>query len=169
MRCRKVKRKLAALLDSEPTVKLPRRIEKHLESCSGCRDFPLRLSNLASLLSQAVDPPVPRHLPAGIIASAKSRATGKQQRAKRGLHPFPAWGTASVPVRLAAAASLLFGMLLGALMAMDILQSLSTDEAAPEIRTASDPGVVYKLDALKDAPEGSLTKAYLNLTATREQ
>jgi len=64
-------------------------------------------------------------------------------------------------MRLAAAAMLMLGLGLGALMGIDLTRGAKT---RPSLASA-DPDVVYGFNYFSDAPSGSLANAYVTLAS----
>jgi len=64
-------------------------------------------------------------------------------------------------MRFAAAAVLMLGLGLGAVLSLD----LNRADGVQKSQTATDPAAVYGLDVLSDAPGGSLADAYLALAS----
>lgn len=72
--------------------------------------------------------------------------------------------------KFAAAAVLVIGLVIGALMGRDTWQSLVIQSEAKSQMAQVEPTAIYNLDYLTDAPKGTLADAYLTLvSATNER
>ena len=102
--------------------------------------------------------PEPPEVPAGFAERVVNRAA--QDMGRRG-QALMFWQSVSPPMRVAAAAMVLLGVCLGALMSRDLLRGRdpAPDVAVTELDTS------YGFDYLTDAPEGSLADSYLALAA----
>ena len=152
MSCRNVVSRLNAYLDGELSGRDRERVEQHLGECGRCREALARLRAVAHALARLPEPPVPQGFAERVVARARLRAR---------LQPVVVelWRSFPLARRIAAAAALVLGIGLGALMARDVTR------ASPMTSSAADPNAVYRLDFLSDAPEGSLVDAYLTLAS----
>jgi len=156
MVCRNVRPKLNRYLDGELSAEERSRIEQHLGECKDCSEALEGLCAVAAALAKAPAPPdVPNGFAERVMAHAYRRT-----------HTRPAvvrlWHSFSPAMRYAAAAVLMLGIGLGALMA----RGISTDAPEPSGLATADPNEVYGLDYLSEAPGGSLADAYLTLAST---
>ncbi|MBT3287871.1 MAG: hypothetical protein HN380_11045 [Victivallales bacterium] len=156
MVCREVRLKLDRHLDGELSAEERSRIEQHLGECKDCREA---LEGLRAVATALAKTPAPPDVPSGFAERVMARA-------QRRTHTRPVivrlWHSFSSARRSAAAAVLMLGIGLGALMA----RSPSTDAPEPSGLAAADPNEVYGLDYLSEAPGGSLADAYLTLAST---
>lgn len=156
MDCRKAKRELNRYLDGELPVRDRDHINWHLAECSSCRESLERLRVVGDALGELPEPP---DLPAGFAERVIVRA---ERRLEERPAVVPFWKSFSPAMRIAAAAVLMLGIGLGALMA----RSLSTGASPPSSLGEADPSEVYGIDYLTEAPGGSLADAYLTLAST---
>ena len=156
MRCRNVKSRLNRYLDGELSDQERRAIERHVGTCAACHEALERLRAAEMALSQL---PASTDVPSGFAERAVARAA--RRREQRPL-VAPFWQSFTPAMRVAAAAMLMLGLGLGALMGMDLLRGSPT----PSDVAAADPAAVYGLDYLSDAPGGSLADAYITLAST---
>ena len=68
-------------------------------------------------------------------------------------------------MKLAAAAVLVMGLAIGALMGRDTWQSPGIQSGGKSQMAQVEPTAIYNLDYLTDAPKGSLADAYLTLVS----
>jgi anti-sigma factor RsiW len=145
--------RLNAYLDGELSARDRERVEQHLGECGRCREALERLRAVADALTQLPTPPA---VPVGFANRVLARVPLRAE-------PQPVvvqlWRSFPLARRIAAAAALVLGIGLGALMARDVTR------ASPMTSSAANPNAVYRLDFLSDAPEGSLVDAYLALAS----
>jgi len=155
MDCKKAKRKLNRYLDGELPVRDRDHVEQHLRGCLSCRNELERLRGVAGAMATLPEPP---EVPVGFAERVMNRAA--RDRAGKGLL-LTFWQSVSPPMRIAAAAMVVLGICLGAVMSRDVLrgQDPATDVAVTELDTS------YGFDYLTDAPDGSLADSYLALAA----
>lgn len=157
MFCRKVKNLLNRYLDGETTPEEKTGVERHLDQCRGCREALKRLRSVESLMMQLPGPP---DVPTGFTGKVLARA---EQRFKQQSEVFSAWKSFSPVMRIAAAVTLIIGLGLGGLMGLDLTGALKKQTDREE----TDPIAVYGFDYFSDAPDGSLTDAYLTLASAK--
>ncbi|MBT4818272.1 MAG: hypothetical protein HN742_08735 [Lentisphaerae bacterium] len=153
MNCKTTERKLNRYLDGELSRKDRECVKLHLDACIACREELERLQVVASAILALPPPP---GTPNGFVAHVMARAAKPPARKRRVL---VFWQSISPPMRLAAAATFICGVCLGALMGSGMP---STGDTAPNTSMAQS-GTAYGLDYLTDAPEGSLANCYLAL------
>jgi anti-sigma factor RsiW len=130
-------------------------VQRHVDACATCREALERLRTTATALLQIPEPP---KVPSGFAERVVARAS--QHRGQRpGVVSF--FKSVTPPMRVAAAATLVLGLGLGALMGLDLVGGRGTlpDSAAAE------PDAVYSFDYFSDAPGGSLADAYMTLAS----
>ena len=153
MNCRHARLQLSRYLDGEISVKERGRIESHVNACDACRKALVRLQSISETLAQLPAPPdVPRGFAERLCSLAAQRVPVQPS-----IMSFRELLTP--PMRVAAAAVLMLGLGLGAVLSRD----LNRAGAVQESQTEMDPAAVYGLDVLTDAPDGSLADAYLAL------
>lgn len=158
MCCRNVKSKLNRYLDGELAAEDRGDIERHVGACSACREALERLHAAEAALAQlATAPDVPDGFAERVVAR------GAQRREQRSV-VVPFWKSFSPAMRVAAAAMLMLGLGLGALMSLDLVSGSAT----PSDLAATDPDAVYGFDYLSDAPGGSLADAYMTLASAND-
>ena len=155
MNCRTAQSKLNRYLDGELPVRDRDHVERHLRECPSCRSELERLRVVADAMATLPEPP---EVPAGFAERVVNRAA--QDMGRRG-QALMFWQSVSPPMRIAAAAMIVLGVCLGALMSRDLLRGRdpAPDVAVTELDTS------YGFDYLTDAPEGSLADSYLALAA----
>jgi len=160
MRCEKAKLKIDAYVCGELPPELGAAIEEHLKSCDDCRQAVAALRRMVSLARVSHTPPVPEGFAERVMALARARAA-ETPGVAAGI-PFQWRRVASMPMRAAAAAILVVGLLVGSMMGWGTLPASAGRPAAKAMLT-SDLLTGYNLDTLGEAPEGSLANSYLAL------
>ena len=162
MRCQKVRRKLSVHADGELESRTAAAVERHLESCRACRESLVRLKRLTGVLEGTQAPPVPAGFAARLADEARRRAT--ESGIIREARPLPSgFGSPStIVMRVAAALVFAVGLTLGSLMGWSTWRG-QTPKSRPAAVAEADPLGVYSADCLTDAPEGSLTEAYMSV------
>ena len=160
MRCRKVQRNLNAFLDGllQPSERAA--MEVHLQGCPECQAALARLRRLSSLLEGIPSPPVPDGFSERLMARAYQRQAERRRSRILSWRPVLFWRGMPATMRVAAAATLVLAIGLGALMARDL-----SSGPKPAGITAVEMNDVYALDYLSEAPGGSLADAYLTLAS----
>lgn len=162
MRCDEVKQQLKAFSAGELPAPVHRAVQAHVARCASCRAELLRLDALAGVLAGTQTPPVPPGFASRVLASARRR---------RQAEPVPAWDLlgwwrlASAPIRAAAAAVLIIGVIIG--LAMGWAAAPSAGQTSTAAR--ADPLDAYQFDYLGEAPEGSLADSYLTLVSATDE
>ena len=154
MNCRYTQSKLSRYLDREMSVAQRQLVESHVEACGSCRNALECLQAASEALAQL---PAPPDVPRGFAERLRSLAA-QQAPVQPSIISFRDLLTR--PMRFAAAAMLMLGLGIGAVLSLDLNRASGT---AKESQTAADPTAVYGLDVLTDAPGGSLADAYLAL------
>ncbi len=133
-----------------------REVGSHLRTCPACRAVLLADDPLIGVLTAGESPETPAHLALRIQALVRS---GRIQE------PLPVWDLwgwwrqSPFPAHAAAAATLVLGLAAGFLMGVD-----SDRGPGPGmVGRPADPLAALALDALADAPAGSLTESYFSL------
>lgn len=162
MRCNGVRRKLGAYEDGELGPGARADVDRHLESCEGCREALARLRSVGSLLEGAQLPPVPEGFASRVMTEARRRATEGGPTRRAGRLPLRRWWPLTAPMQAAAVLVFAVGLTLGALMGWATWQGRAS-ESRPATVAEADPLEIYSADCLTDAPEGSLTEAYMSM------
>ncbi len=136
--CLEVQDNLSAWLDGELAPEVMTQVERHLQSCAGCR----RELALLTALDQALGA-MPAPLPQGLPEKVRSRL-------KRPGRPW--WQN------LALAASLVLGIYLGGTLARDFyIQPQAASGSGAEVASLEGSSTeVASLDAFHDFPQGSM-------------
>ncbi|MBI4871546.1 MAG: hypothetical protein HY814_08260 [Candidatus Riflebacteria bacterium] len=131
---------------------------RHLEACSDCRTSLARARRLASLLAEAGTPPLPERFAERVLARVMERR--RQSAQVWSIRAW--WRTLASPLRAAAVAMVLVGAAIGGGLgwSMSPVPPASTSFPAQQ---AADLFAGYGLDAMGDAPDGSLPRIYLAL------
>jgi len=153
MNCREIRARLSRYLDGEMSVTERGRMESHVDTCDPCRKALERLQAATEALTQL---PAPPGVPQGFAERLRSLAA---QRAPMQPAIVSFHDSLTPPMRFAAAAVLMLGLGLGALLSLD----LNRADRVPKSQATTDPAAAYGLDVLTDAPDGSLADAYLAL------
>ncbi len=163
MRCEDVQGHLPNYADGEIPPKERRAIEAHLRGCPICRAALGEVDSVAAMVVQSKAPP----LPPGFAEQVMSRARYRITRQRVAWSPIQWWRTVSAPLRGAAAAVLVLGLLGGWAMGRAALGAKGSRPAglAPS-RDALDG---YNVDYLDDAPQDSLAGSYLALVSHRDE
>ncbi len=153
MDCKKAKRKLNRYVDGELPVRDRDHVEQHLAECPACRRELERLRGTVAVMEMLPEPP---ELPVGLAERVMNRAA--RDRAGKGLL-LTFWQSVSPSMRIAAAAMVVIGICLGAVMSRDVLRGRipGADAAGTGSNTS------YGFDYFTDAPDGSLADSYIAL------
>lgn len=150
MSCEDARARLSACLDGELPETATQEIEEHLRACAGCNAVFEQLRKADSLLNADVLPPVPHGFADRVMAATNASVPEPTPA------PVPLW-----PSLLRIAAAVLIGLGIGGWMASDLWR----DSEAPTATNQTDITEAYNLDALADAPDGSLANSYLSLAS----
>lgn len=165
MRCPDVQQKLDLFVTQELTHAVRERIEAHLESCDQCRETLARVRRFEDLLTAAPAPPVPDGFAARVVAQAKERrATTRSGRMPR-VSLRSGWKRFDLSV--GTVASLVAGLLIGALMGHETWRSGGRQAIVPANRPA-DTLAASGFEYLIEPGGDSLAQAYIGLTSVRE-
>jgi len=157
MNCAKFRKMANVYLDEETPQTLRAAIQAHLKTCADCRRAYEMTKRLAGLLQTEPAPDVPEGFARRVMTRARQQGIPKPVPVL--LYPAQWWFELASPLRIAAAAMLVIGLAMGALMGWDVGQN---GNAAP-ILTKTDTLKQYSLDYLGDAPYGSLAQVFLTI------
>jgi len=155
MICQDIQSQLNRYLDGELPAEERSRVEQHLSVCDDCRGM---LEDLRTLSAALAKVPAPLDVPSGFAERVMAHAA---QRTEPPTTIMRQWYSFSPLMRIAAAAMLVLGIALGALMA----RSLSGDAPRVSGVATADPNNIYGIDYLSEAPGGSLADTYLTLAS----
>jgi len=114
--CLRYRKRLGAYLDGELSPRLSKAVLAHVMRCKACRVELEELRRLAPLMQTLDVPPVPAGLTDKVMARARTRAF-RSHEGPVTWSPLDWWRMVSVPLRLAACATVLlaffFGVALG--------------------------------------------------------
>jgi anti-sigma factor RsiW len=166
MRCQKAIPRLNAYVDGELPERHRRLVEAHLKSCDACRRRCDEIRSLEIMLQGSLPvAPLPGGLAARIMAESRRR---QPTRATTSRFPSPAWNPLqwaaglSVPMRLAACASVILAFLIGL--------SLDGWQVGGREVSAETEGNLYGIEWFDPVPPGSIGSAYLAMaTGLREE
>ena len=164
MNCEQVRKNLNAYMDAELPGATGEKIALHLQTCRDCSKVFSRLQNLTNVLEEVSIPEVPKGFADRVFAHAHERSTSVKSKQRTHVS-FSRWWSSEflTAQRAAAAAVLISGLTLGALMGLDtwrspVMQSVGKSQMA-QVKAVD----IYNLDYLTDIPKGSLADAYLTL------
>ena len=168
MRCRKVKERLDAYVSDEIAPAERVRLAKHLAYCADCRRALATVARLKAVASGSAVPPVPEGFADRLIAIARQRAAQPAGVKTNWRTWLPGRFPASIPMRAAAAAAVVFGLSLGILMGRSAFTAAPPKQVVVEQVEPADPLATYNMDALSDTPDGSLAQTYLALASGQD-
>jgi anti-sigma factor RsiW len=164
MNCEHVRKKLNAYMDAELPGGTAEKMAIHLEVCQDCSRVFSHLQNLTNVLEEVPTPEVPKGFADRVLANAHGRSTGVGLKQYSGVSVFPWWSRRFLSAqRAAAAAVLIVGLAIGALMGRDTWQSQVPQSGGKSQIAQVETVEMYNLDYLTDVPKGSLADAYLTL------
>ncbi len=170
MRCDEVLNQLVAFSSGELPADVRQVVQAHLAECAACRAELSRLDALAGVLAGTRSPPVPAGFAARVTAAARRRQDAPSARLRQGYGGQVApwnllrwWRLTSGPMHAAAAAVLIVGLTVGAVMGWASAPPIAPAETAAQ----TDPVDAYQVDFLGEAPAGSLADSYLALVSGR--
>lgn len=149
MRCEEVREALEACSTGELEAAVSGGVERHLESCAGCRGEFVRLRQIAAFLRGTPVPPVPEGFVSRVLAGA-DRPAGTTSLARL-------WKSWPASLRAAAALVVAAGLLAGGLMG-----ARAAGRAGVPPR-AAEPGISPYEDLVAHVHESSPVGAYLSL------
>lgn len=165
MRCRTVQERLNASLDGllQPSERAA--MEVHLQGCPECQAALARLRRLSSLLEGIPSPPVPDGFSERLMARAYQRQAERCRSRILSWRPVLFWRGMPASMRVAAAAVLVIGFAIGALMGRGTSRTIAAAPQETGQVSMADTLGSYNLDYLSEAPRGSLADAYLTLAS----
>ena len=159
--CKRFKKCLHAYVDGAVPPSLLTAMETHIAACPTCRREMELLTQLGAVLRAATPPPqIPEGFTRRVMARAATRKTPVPLRLVTWLPSFVWWQEMARPRRAAAAAVLVFGLALGAVMGWDLNRN-GRNPLPPSGKP--DALAAYNLDYLGDAPAGSLAQVVMAL------
>jgi transposase InsO family protein len=159
MRCEEVLKRLSALSSGDVAPDVRRAMRAHFGECAACRKALERVDGLAAVMAGTRTPPIPSGFAARVMAAARQRQLAGPGAA---WNPWRWWRLTTVPIRAAACAVFVVGVVVGLVLGWRVSPS-----AGPARRVVQgDPLEAYQLDFLSGAPEGSLARSYLTLVST---
>lgn len=166
MRCRTAQQYLEAHADAALTARQHRAVSAHLAQCSRCQHAWQQRQQVQQLIKATSTPALPEGFAQRVTGAVRERAhTESENRLLRRFQWSFADDLWAWPTRLAAAAGLALGLLLGGVMGVttpvSITGSSQVQRSQQAYPRAMDPATAYQLDALSGAPEGSLVSTYL--------
>lgn len=165
MRCTTAQKKLEAYLGGELTQKERGRVEGHLACCAECARALERARQMRRTLREKPTPPLPTGFYSRLMARARKRAT-KRSWTRRILRPFGLPANMPAGLRVAAAAAVIFAFCIGLLIGLDMWRAQAPWEAQSAQGAGAKLVSSYRIDFLAEAPEGSMTGAYVSLVST---
>ncbi|MFW5966424.1 MAG: anti-sigma factor family protein [Persicimonas sp.] len=162
MNCETTRNRLNAYRDEELDPEVQAELESHLEDCLKCRRALERLETVVRQLERATPaPPVPEGFAERVLERAAEENPSGPPR------PGPScrwWSDSTGTARIAAAAVLALGVIIGVLMASGLW---SGDDSRPgQISDRTTTETTYGLGHFSEAPDGSLIDAYVALSET---
>jgi|WetSurMetagenome_2_1015567.scaffolds.fasta_scaffold38636_2 anti-sigma factor RsiW len=160
MNCKEILSRLHAYVDGELPARLMREMEEHLGVCPSCRSQVERIRQMDNMLDSMSVPPLPEGFSARVMAEARKRALPvPEKRPLMGLDWMPLrwFADLTLPMRLAACATVLLACLLGMLMSRDL--SLSGSPRTTVVEAENLDGFEW----FSPTPPASLGSAYLTL------
>lgn len=163
MNCNEVLSRLHAYVDGEVSAKLTREMDEHFDACPACRKQVERIRQVGDILDSLSFPLLPQGFTVRVMEEARSSTPlAKQKKSFFSLEwQILRWLLdLSVPMRLAAFATVFLACLLGMFMSKEI--SLSANRQIPLAGAESLDGFEW----LGPSPPASLGSAYLTLALT---
>jgi anti-sigma factor RsiW len=159
--CKRFAKRLDAYADGAVTTQLHAAMEAHVASCPACRRELESLAQIGGVLRAAPPPPpVPEGFALRVMARAAACGESAPKRTGSALPAFAWWRELARPARAAAAAVLVVGLALGAMMGWD----MNRNGRIPQPTSGkSDALAAFNLDYLGDAPAGSLAQVVMAL------
>lgn len=162
MKCNEVIALLDAYIAGELSPDKRAKVDLHVETCDDCLDVLERAKRLESILSETQVPPVPDHFASQVLVETKNRR--KRKASAWSIKSW--WRTFPAPMRAASAAILLTGAVIGMAFGWKTAP-VSSSAALVQVEKGEPVLAEYGLDALGDAPKGSLAESYQALLEGR--
>jgi anti-sigma factor RsiW len=161
LNCRRFATHLHAYVDRATPSALHAAMSAHAASCPACSRKVESVIQIGAVLRAAAPLlPVPEGFARRVMARAVARKTPVPLRLAAWRPSFAWWQEMDRPARAAAAAVLVFGLALGAMMGWDVTLN-GCHALLPSDRP--DALAAYSLDYLGDAPAGSLAQVVLTM------
>jgi len=155
--CLRYRNCLGAYLDSELSLKRSKAVSAHVARCKACRVALEDLRRLAPVMHALEVPPVPAGLAEHVIALARTRAARPQRPVT--WSPVEWWRMVSVPLRLAACATVLLAFFLGMTLGREVFLSGNSQVAAAGAAS------VEGFEWFSQTPPASLGSTYMTLAS----
>jgi len=155
MRCRTLRKRLSGFLDGELSHQQAAQIKQHLASCAACRQEAEELSQTYQLLGEWTLLSVPD------ISGFKkpvALAPGRDS-------VFRAWS----PLRRAAVAACVFGLLIGAVLGLMLQEKLIQERFAASVTPEQQYVRAWGMEALEELPPNSLEGVYITLAGLQRR
>ena len=161
MDCKHFAKHLHAYVDGIVPPVVGAAMQAHAASCPACRREVESLAQLGAVLRVAAPiPPVPEGFAARVMAHAVEQKRQAPMRLVALFTRFAWWEDLARPARAAAAAVLVAGLALGAVMGWDANRN---GRSPSSVVTQPDALAAYNLDYLAEAPAGSLAQVVMAL------
>jgi anti-sigma factor RsiW len=161
MDCETFAKHLHAYVDNAVAPAIRAVMLAHSASCPACRREVESLAQLGAVLRAAAPiPPVPEGFAARVMARAAEQKAQAPLRLVALFPRFAWWEDLARPARAAAAAVLVAGLALGAVMGWDANRN---GRSPSSVATQPDALAAYNLDYLAEAPAGSLAQVVMAL------
>lgn len=167
MRCSKTRQKLDAYLSGEVGERERARIERHLASCTECREALEHARQLHTVLGRKGTPPLPEGFHDRLMGRAEEHMHNRGSVHKI-LWLFGGSPTVSAGVRAAAAAGVVVALAVGILIGQEMWRARGEPQEGPAQLATADPVEVYRADYLAEIPRSSLAGAYVSLASAKE-
>ena len=155
--CLRYRNCLGAYLDGELSLKRSNAVSAHVARCKTCRVTLEDLRRLAPIMHALEVPPVPAGLADHVMALARTRAARPQGPVT--WSPLEWWRMVSVPLRLAACATVLLAFFLGLTLGQEVFLSGNSQVAAAGAAS------VEGFEWFSQTPPASLGSTYLMLAS----
>ena len=161
MDCQHFAKHLHAYVDGAVQPEMGAAMQAHAASCPSCRRQVEALTQLGAVLRTAApNSPVPEGFAGRVMARAVAQKAPAPLRLLPWLPSFDWWQEMAGPARAAAAAVLIAGLALGAVMGWDANRNGRTPSP---VATQPDALAAYNLDYLAEASDGSLAQVVMAL------
>jgi anti-sigma factor RsiW len=162
MHCENVQQQLNRFVAGDLPMADRQAVQAHLAECAACRAKLAELDAVAGVVASTPTPPIPSGFASCVMAAARKRQKA-QPVAVWNLLRW--WRLTSAPMHAAAAAVLIVGLSVGAVLGWTSAPPEARAETAAEV----DPVDVYQIDYLGEAPSGSLADSYLTLVLATDE